>query len=78
MVPHRAERPAAAHDQRAGRSGLARALLHAGRNRAGNLNRFPVGAAEPALGAYLLGVNVTPVKAVDLVEKWLFEQGLIQ
>lgn len=29
-------------------------------------------------GKYILGTDVTPVEAINLIEKWLIEQGLLR
>ncbi|WP_168385602.1 hypothetical protein, partial [Erwinia amylovora] len=56
--------------------GSDRELFDAYRNAYSKLDDIKVDVRSPN-GTHILGENVTPVKAVDLVEKWLFEKGLM-
>jgi len=56
--------------------GSDRELFDAYRNAYSKLDDIRVDVRSPN-GTYILGENITPVKAIDLVEKWLFEKGLM-
>jgi hypothetical protein len=56
--------------------GSDRELFDAYRNAYSKLDDIKVDVRSPN-GTHILGENVTPVKAVDLIEEWLFEKGLM-
>lgn len=71
---HDAERPIIGPRQGAFK-GTDDELFAAYRNAYKDLNDIKVDVRSPN-GTHVLGENVTPVKAVDLIENWLKEAGL--
>ena len=73
MVWRRAALTLRIRDRQGDFPGSDRELFDAYRNAYSKLDDIKVDVRYPN-GTYILGENVTPVKPVDLVEKWLFEK----